>query len=156
MVDANDVVRKALEFLVNPNQYGYCLGAQGERLEELGEKIRYYYKMSTYEYAMKYHYNMDTIMFDCSGLVNYCVGLSRNYTSKDYGLPTRGLSTDLKGGRAGSVLWKKGHVGIDVGHGLVVEIKNEGSRPSISRISDRDFTHTVELPCVDYTYVNNR
>lgn len=156
MVDANDVVRKALEFLVNPNQYGYCLGAQGERLEELGEKIRYYYKMSTYEYAMKYHYNMDTRMYDCSGLVNHCVGLSRNYTSRDYGLKAWKPSTDLKGGRAGSVLWKKGHVGIDVGHGFVVEIRNEGSRPSISRISDRDFTHSVEVPCVDYSNVNNR
>lgn len=156
MTDANIVRRKALEFLINPNLYGYCLGAQGERLDQLADKIRYYYNMSIYEYAMKYHYNMDTIMFDCSGLVNYCVGLSRNYSSRDYGLGAWHPSTDLKAGRAGSVLWKKGHVGIDVGGGLVVEIKNEGSRPSISRISDRDFTHTVELPCVDYTYVNNR
>lgn len=156
MTDVNECLKRAFSVLCTPNAYGYALGAQGERLKDLSAKIQYYYKMTITEYARTYGYNPNTIMFDCSGFVNYCFGKSRDWSSRTYYDMAKTCNTKLNEGVAGSVLWKNGHVGIDIGHGYVLEFKNEGCHPSVSEISERDFLVTIKLEGYDYSNVNNK
>lgn len=142
----NDAVKKALELLYHADQYMYCLGGQGEPQGELAGKIKYYYGLSLA--AWNTRYGTGKKLMDCSGLVNLCAGKPRSWTSASYA-QTAGVPP--KEGLAGYALYKKGHVGIDIGHGFFIHIPTEGHTVELGKIADYDWESSHPIPGVDYT-----
>lgn len=142
----NDVVKKALDLLYHADQYMYCLGGQGEPQEQLAEKIKYYYGLSLA--AWNTRYGTGKKLMDCSGLVNLCAGKPRSWTSAAY---AQNAGVTPKDGLAGYALYKKGHVGIDIGHGFFVHIPTVGHTVELGKIADYDWTSSHPIPGVDYT-----
>lgn len=144
--DWNDVVKMAKELLYRADEYMYCLGGQGELQEHLTGKIKYYYGLSLA--AWSFRYGTGKKLLDCSGLVNLCAGKSRNCTSATYA-QTPGVAPVE--GLAGYVLWKPGHVGIDIGHGFFIHIPTIGHTVELGKIAEYDWKSSHPIPGVDYS-----
>lgn len=123
MITWDRVIKNALAIYNHRDQYTYCLGGCGERVED--QKIRdlyNYYYQNGYKEKMGMNYeqwakvNAGKRCFDCSGFVAYCCGHTKHdLSSWDYGSMKKNAS--LAAGVAGSALWFKGHVGLDMGYG---------------------------------------
>ena len=97
------------------------------------------------------------IVLDCSALVCYVTqsttwgSLKVKYDLNSSGIITASHDiTTPKQGVVGGVLWKQGHVGIDVGGGCFVEAANEFVDIRMRNISEAGFTKSGRLPWVDY------
>lgn len=66
------------------------------------------------------------------------------------------LTVEPKAGVTASILWKPGHVGLDLGSGMVMEFVGEFRDIQINRIKDRDFIRSGQLPWVDYRGASNK
>ena len=58
-------------------------------------------------------------------------------------------------GVAGSLLWKPGHVALDIGAGKAAEFVEEFQDLQITTIKDRGFEKSGQLPWVDYRGASN-
>lgn len=94
---------------------------------------------------------------DCSGLVCLLTqGINPNAPKTPYDMASGSLysvCTDIttpRKGVCGGMLWRSGHVGIDVGGGFEVEASNEFVDLRLLKISDTKFSKSGRLPWVDY------
>lgn len=158
MLDAKKICITALEMLTHCNNYIYCLGGQNEEISSntAKDKAEYYYKDSEY---LNYLRNASVTtpkkrIFDCSGLVNYLVGNSRNYTASVYYNKSSSNKNLIRTNRGGSVLTKRTktgyHCGLDIGMGFFIHIPIEGRTIEIRKISDYDWERSLELTTVNY------
>lgn len=65
-------------------------------------------------------------------------------------------TTTPEKGVEGSLLWKPGHVGLDMGKGYCLEMVGEFRDLQINKISGRGFTRSGRLPWVDYTGASDK
>ena len=152
-----DVVRTAID-LYRSKRVAYLYGAFGETgsdilVDRLWSQYPEHYKKYVTDRGhtkqeLKLHVRGKQC-FDCSGFVSYCLGLGYHANSD----ALRKMATDTttpKNGYWGQMLWKKGHVGIDF-FGYVLECVSEFNDLQWNYISDRDFTESCQMWCVDYT-----
>lgn len=165
---------------ITENQITYCLGCAGEvagRDSRVESMFKYYYvhgwdeKIGTQGSGLPGWYkgmpvgdawniwlniNRGKMCFDCSGLIDWAIGYKgiHKYSSYDFGNMPKNSS--IKKGVAGSVLYKPGHVGIDIGYGMCVEIGQYNDTIQLNNIYDRSFKSSHLIPEVDYTGANGR
>ena len=147
----------------NNMPYCYIYGGNGELLDE--KRIKQLVK--TY----KLHFNQlfkstgttveDLIRhcsgkygFDCSGFLCFVTGAPHDMNSGSL-INSCSLIVPPASGVAGSVLWKDGHVALDIGTGKCMEFVNEYQDVEINDISKRGFTRSGQLPWVDYRGASN-
>lgn len=94
---------------------------------------------------------------DCSGAVCLLTqGVDPNNPTVKYDMTSGSLLsvchdvTTPKAGVCGGMLWKTGHVGLDVGGGYEVEFSNEFVDVQLLKISSTKFTKSGRLPWVNY------
>ncbi len=92
---------------------------------------------------------------DCSQLI---VGLSDAPSDMSSGtlIARCEYKTTPEKGVEGSLLWKPGHVGLDLGKGYCLEMVGEFRDLQINKISGRGFTRSGRLPWVDYTGASDK
>lgn len=113
--------------------WGYVYGGQGE-LYTPDVAAEMYKKNGTSKYNKKYYCETqlkrwhDVHVVDCSGLVGECINDADNHIdlTADSFYKSCAIKGDIKTlpEIKGLVLWKKGHIGIYIGGGYVVESKN--------------------------------
>lgn len=169
----NQFVANALWLYTQRQNITYCLGCSGEvagRDKRVEDCWKYYY--GTPEWHNKIGASVPgwnatdsadvawqkwltvyggKLCFDCSGYLDWCLGYKgiHKYSSWDFGAMPKNES--IKAGAAGSALWKKGHVGVDIGYGYECEIGHYGGTIELYQIVTRDFTESHSIPDVDYT-----
>lgn len=152
----DDMIKTALYIYLHKDEYTYCLGAFGEPVESERIKNLYnYYYENGYKDVMGMNYNQQREKnrgkkcFDCSGFVGYCQGnTSHSLSSWSYGeLPK---NESLVKGVAGSALWKKGHVGLDIGYGYFLHFPNYNRTCEFGKISDYPWTSSHLINGIDY------
>ncbi|MBQ1552058.1 MAG: hypothetical protein IIZ66_00805, partial [Clostridia bacterium] len=62
----------------------------------------------------------------------------------------------LAEGVAGSVLWKEGHVGLDIGYGASLQIGSYGNTIRLAMIGDDPWTSSHLITGVDYAGADAR
>lgn len=162
---------------ITEDQITYCLGCSGEvagRDSRVESMFKYYYSSGKDTeigaelpgwfkgmpvgdaWNIWLNINKGKMCFDCSGLIDWAIGYKgqHKYSSWDFGNMPKNKS--IKFGVAGSVLWKKGHVGIDIGYGMVIEIGRWNHSIELHNIYERNFTSSHLIPEVDYTGSNGR
>lgn len=167
-----DYVRtNAVRLYTNRDQFAYLYGGNGEYIKTKDEARAIVDRMwAAYPSHFKKtvtatgHTKEQLIehivgkrVMDCSALVCYVSqGTDWGKLSVKYDLNSSGLisvshdvATPAKG-VCGNVLWKSGHVGVDVGGGCFVEANSEFIDIRIMPISGSGFTKSGRLPWVNY------
>lgn len=150
------LIKNALCMLDHPERYTYCLGAVGELAESPRIKalFEYYYEHGykdkigmTYDEWLAI--NRGKQCFDCSGFLDYVLGHNtHDWSSWTYGDMSKNKS--LSEGVAGSVLWKKGHVGLDIGYGRFIHFPNWNRSCEYGRITEYNWTSSHLITGIDY------
>lgn len=165
-----DFVRtNAVRLYSNRDGFAYLYGGNGEYIrtkdeaKAIVEKMWAAYPSHFQAAVIKTGHTKDELIehivgkrvMDCSALVCYVSqGTDWGKLSVKYDLNSSGLIsvchdiTTPKLGVCGGLLWKQGHVGIDVGGGVFVEAANEFVDIRLRNITG--FTKSGRLPWVNY------
>lgn len=152
----DQVVKDALYYLVHKDEYAYFYGAKGQKLTDaemdrlIAEEPEYWkrYDEATIKKIKKFSKNR--IGFDCSGYISKVTGCN-TYSGGIWSRCSK-KTTNLYEGPAASILWKPGHVALDIGYGYFVHFPTELHSCEIGRISENldFFEGTGQL----VTYIN--
>lgn len=159
MFPAYDIVKTALNWYQERDSVAYWMGAKGEvltnkRMDELVKWNPEYFKKYTPErLAELKKWSLGKVGFDCSGLVSVCAGLKglSSWTLWDRTVNR----TSVRECKAGSFLWRPGHIGIDIGYGYFIDIAAEGQTVRLLPNSKGTFTNGGEYNGADYSMMSN-
>lgn len=159
MTDSYMILRKAFKMYVNRFRYAYFYGAKGEILTEkkMDELIaiywnEYYSRFSQQALEEAKRYSKGKIGLDCSGFLTEITGL---YGSSAMLYDETVDKTSVQNGKAGYMLYKPGHCGVDIGYGYAMHIGSLGSTIEIAKIQTIGFTNSGAFPGFDYSKANN-
>lgn len=153
MIESYMLLRAAFKLYVNRYRYIYFYGAKGELMTDpvMNQLIEtypeFYGKYSPEEIEEIKKNARGKIGVDCSGFITLISGI---YGSSAMLWEKCTDKTTPRDGKAGYMLYKKGHVGIDIGYGYEMEIGRVNCTFEINKISDRDFVSSGALPNYDY------
>ena len=126
----------------------YVYGAKGEVLT--AEK--YAWLKKTYGSMVKDSdkAKIGRVCTDCSGLISWFTGKIRNSTGfHDSAKKVHPIST-ISNAPIGSAVWKKGHIGIYIGNGYIIEAMGSAYGVVKTRVESRNFTHWFEIADIKY------
>ena len=152
--------KKAWQIIADPESYAYFYGAKRVILtDHIMESLwQQYYEEYNYKFADDkkeiFNWSRGKIGLDCSGFVGHCVGELWSY-SKALIDHCPYVTDNLAEGLECSVLWKPGHVGLDMGRGYVAEFGRYKHSIEINRIKERDFKLSGRIRTVDYYGATN-
>lgn len=173
----NKTIQEALWLYINREGITYCLGCSGEvvgRDKNVENQFKYYYNHdwknkigqglegwnenmnADQAWALWSNKHKGKMAFDCSGLLCFCIGYKgvHKYTSWDF--QKMKANESCAAGVAGSALWKKGHVALDIGYGYLLEIGEYNKTIELNKISQRAFTSSHLINEIDYTGATER
>lgn len=148
-----ELLKAAFSMYVNRFRYAYFYGAKGETLTDkrMTELIKtypnYYGRLSEQAIEEIKRYSRGKIGLDCSGFITAISGVTGD--SASLYKKTEDKTTPAKG-KAGYLLFKKGHVGIDIGYGYCMHIGTAGATFEIASIKSVGWTDSGALPGYDY------
>lgn len=157
-----DVIKEGLSMHVHADQYAYWYGAKGEKLTDqvmlslVQQEPAYFSRYSEAELKRLMKWSKNRIGFDCSGFIGKITGCN-TYSGAIWSRCSK-KSKNLYEGPAGSILWKPGHVALDIGLGFGIEMGAEGHSVEMFRISENlnRFEGTGQLVTyIDYTGADN-
>ena len=105
-----------------------------------------YYTHTRLKKAMKMKGSLAT---DCSGLISWYTGIMRGSQGYYDTAVKRGSIKDIPE-RVGVAVWRKGHIGVYVGFGLVVEAKGIDYGVVVTKLKDGNWTHWLQLKDIAY------
>jgi len=153
-----EILRKAFRFYVDRNRYAYFYGAKGERLTvaTMDALIKaypsYYGRFSPQALEEIKRYSQNKIGYDCSGFLTAITGITGNSAMLYEKTVDK---TTVEQGKAGYMLYKKGHCGLDIGYGYCMHIGTSGSTFEIAKIQTIGFDRSGAFPNYDYSEANN-
>lgn len=165
------VIRDALRMYAHKGNYAYLYGANGELgSRELVERLWSQYpdhfratvinQGKTKEDLIRHvtgRYCYDCSSFGCAVTQTetfpHCT-VTVDYSSSALHAKMNPRRTPVEG-TAGSILWKPGHVALDIGHGMCIDFANEFIDMRLYDLSTGNFVCDGELPWVDYTGTSN-
>ena len=152
------ILRRALKMYVERDRYAYFYGAKGERLTEqtmnalIEAYPNYWNRFSIQAIEEIKRFSKNRIGYDCSGFITAVTGLAGNSATQYSKTVNKSSVTDSK---AGALLYKPGHIGLDLGYGYTIHIGSAGATFEIAKIQTVGFTKAGECPGYDYSEANN-
>ncbi len=155
-----DILKRAYDLFTRREEIAYFMGAKVQVLtDELMDQLYkdYYdahfkrYTLSEFEKIKKW--SRGKLGMDCSGFVGYCVEDKWLYSGA---LWERCINkTSVKDCKAGSILYRVGHVGLDLGYGYQMDIPIEMQTLRITKNTLPGFTGGGEWHKADYSLASN-
>jgi hypothetical protein len=155
----DEAVRAAMYMYYHRDQYAYLYGTDGETgsdalVDKMVAAYPAHFKGMDIA-AIKEHVRGKTC-YDCSGFIHTIFGAPDMTSSAIIG-DCSFTTTDLVAGVAGSVLWKPGHIGLDIGYGYSLDIPTELQTIRLLKISDYNWQKSGKWEkYADYTGADNR
>lgn len=157
-----DAVKVALDIMNHRDKYAYFFGAKGEILtDEVMERLwrQYPEHFSRYTAAEKkkiFDYSRGKIGLDCSGFAGLCVDDMVYSGALIDHCPVKART--IADGVAGSVVWKQGHVGLDIGYGFYLHFPGEMRTCELGRFIENTvpWTRSGQHRNIDYTGADAR
>ena len=146
------VIERALWFMANRDSIAYLYGGDGRictREYFDAWLLKYPYRIPEDQVDRIRDFTVGKKIYDCSQLVVDCIGCPDMSSQKLINI-CNPVSDDLASGPEASILWKKGHVGLDIGMGWAIDIPKEGETVRLRRVADGGWTKTGQL----WLYVN--
>ncbi len=169
----NYMIQHGLRMYMQRDKYAYLYGANGEiGTPELVDRLWAVYPQYFEEQVIgRGHHSKEElkrhvqgkICLDCSSFICYVsqeerfedLRVVRDYNSAMLRREFAVVRTP-SAGTAGSILYKPGHVALDIGYGICLEFANEFVDMRMRRIADAGFVESGELKFIDYTGTNAR
>lgn len=156
---ASQAVQTFYDLYNERENIAYWFGAKGQVLTYdlmrrlVAEEPEHFRRYSPQELERLMAWSSGKWGFDCSGLIGYCFGLEgwSSWGLWDY-CDNKG---PVKQALAGSILWKPGHVGLDVGFGEVGQICREGETIRLDDNGTQGFEAGGRIRGVDYANMYN-
>ena len=173
----DDVIKRVMFIFDHREGVTYCLGCAGEvagRDDIVRRQFIYYYDhgwkekigegipgwVATDNAARTWekwlNINRGKMCFDCSGLICWACGYEGRHVWSSWNLGNMEREASPSAGVAGSVLWKSGHVGLDIGYGYEMEIGSYNNTIEFHKIGDRGWTRSCYIDGIDYTGADAR
>lgn len=146
-------------YLYNRDLIAYFMGAKGEILtpERMDELIswnpEYFARYDEWQLNDIKEFSNGKTGFDCSGLVSACIGQPGQSSWELWAQTTN--RTSVRECKAGSFLWRPGHIGIDIGYGWCVDIAREGEGVRLVPNDQVNFEAGGEWIGADYSMMDN-
>ena len=152
MLSFYKVIERAYGFIANRDSIAYLYGGDGRICTE-----EYFYQwLLKYPKRIKEEdverikdFTVGKRIFDCSQLVVDCIG-SPDMNSLTLIRTCNPVTEDLSAGPEASVLWKPGHVGLDLGAGYALDIPCEGQSVRVRKLSEGGWKKSGQI----WKYVN--
>lgn len=130
----------------------YLYGAKGQKMTEsqirmLAKMYPSYYGSNRLEKALKW---VGDIAVDCSGLISSYTGTVRNTTGYYNTAIKRGEIEDGIPETPGLAVWYKGHIGVYIGGGKVIEARGFNYGVVETDLKNRPWTHWLKLCDIEY------
>lgn len=130
---AHEIAKQALKYYVHRNEYAYLYGTDGQIGSDalvdkmVARHINHFSKYNEQQIHDLKDYVRGKICFDCSGFIHTLFGAKDMNSFGIISSCTRvyKLPEEVTESPEATVLWKPGHVGVDVGHGFFVDIASE-------------------------------
>lgn len=154
----DSVIKKAYEIYLARDSYCYLMGGKGQVVTDavIDNLIKWYpeyYSKYTDEDIKKIkNYSRGKIAYDCSGFITALTG-DASYSGDQFSHCKQNES--LASGVAGSLLWKPGHIGIDVGYGLFMHFPVELKTCELGWIRNYNWQKSGLHKNIDYTGSTN-
>lgn len=158
MIPSYMILRKAFRMYCERERYAYFYGAKGEKLtlgrmnELIATYPRYFSKFTKEQLEEFKHFSLNKIGYDCSGFITAITG-KQGYSGYQYEQTVN--KTTPENGKAGYLLYKTGHVGVDIGYGFQMCIGSMGDTIVITKIQDIGYTNSGAFAGYDYSEANN-
>ena len=156
-----DVIKRAMQMYVHRDWYAYLFGADGQTCtDELVDlKVRqnpkHFARYSAADIEDIKRYCRGKVVFDCSGFIHSIYDAPDMNAAKIISI-CQNVTTDLASGVEASVLYKKGHIGQDVGHGTFIDCACELDTFRLKVIREYDWEKSGMLTkYCDYTGATN-
>lgn len=149
MISWYEFIERALSAKGTNYRYGAKMEILGEHNQQMLIKMYpKYYAGSRKQIAIKTCNEKAT---DCSGLLTWAAGTSimGSTTIKERAKAIIPINK-VDERHIGWAVWKKGHIGIYIGNGKVIEARGFDYGVSVWTLKNRDFTHALKLDFVDY------
>lgn len=153
------IIREAWKWYDQRDAIAYMMGAKFNVLDEwtidyLFNNEKWYFDRYTPEELQRIKdWSLGKIGTDCSGFVCKCVGCEMINSAT---LWERCINkTDVKSCKAGSLLWRPGHIGIDIGYGQCMHIGKELETIRLERNDAFPWEGGGELDLLDYTMMHS-
>lgn len=146
------VIEKAYWFIAQRDSIAYLYGGDGRICtDEYFSQwlLKYPHRIPEDQQEKIRDFTVGKRIYDCSQLVVECVGCP-DMTSGGLIARCNPVLEDLSLGPEASILWKKGHVGIDIGCGWAVDIPTEGQTVRVRRVNEGGWQKSGQL----WLYVN--
>lgn len=158
----DEAVKTALEIYLHRDNYAYFYGAKGQVLTDdlmtylWNAEPKYFAKYNETDRKRIFNYSRGKIGGDCSWFVGKCIGdmtWSGGIWSKCYD-----INPDVFKGVAGSVVYKPGHIGIDIGYGFYLHTPSELHTVELGRFKEWtvDWNWCGKHSYIDYNGADNR
>ena len=168
----NYMIKHALRMFMEKEKFAYLYGANGEvgndaLVDAMWDAYPYHFQ----EFVADKGYTKEQlkdhvrgkICLDCSSFICY-ISQNENYEElrvvRDYNSAMLkdafAVTRSPAAGTAGSVLYKPGHVALDIGYGVLVEFAAEFVDMRMRELEGAGFQVSGELPFVDYTGTSAR
>lgn len=156
----DSIIKKAWDVYMNRDNYCYLMGAKGQKIVSRSQfdqivswSPEHFSRYNKTQLDEIYNYCLGKTAFDCSGFIYYLTG-DYNYSAIQWSHCTQNKS--LADGVAGSILYKTGHIGIDLGYGLFMHFPIEMHTAEIGWIRNYSWTHSGLHKDIDYTGSTNK
>lgn len=157
MRPAYEAVQKFYDLYFGRDRIAYWMGAKGDVLtyDKMWELVNanpeyFWNKYSEDQIEALMRWSEGKIGYDCSGLVCTCFGtpyMMSSWTLREH----MSAVYPVKSCKAGSILWKPGHVEIDLGFGATGGIRSEGKTIEINDNGCAGFEIGGEYEGADYS-----
>lgn len=139
-----DVIKRAMQMYIHRDWYAYLYGCDGQvcydgLVDKMVEKYPNHFKDKDIQ-AIK-DYSRNKVVFDCSGFI-HSIYNAPDKNSAGIISDCSNITEDLASGVEASVLYKRGHIGQDVGHGCFIHIANELQTFRLEVIREYNWTHS--------------
>lgn len=160
MITFDTAIKKAWDVYMNRDKYAYLMGAKGVVIKNRKQfddivswSPEHFSRYSKEQLDEIYNYCLGKTCFDCSGFVYYLTG-DYNYSAIQWSHCKQNKS--LADGVAGSILYKTGHIGIDLGYGLFMHFPIEMHTAEIGWIRNYSWTHSGLHKDINYEGSTNK
>lgn len=155
----DEAIKIGLDIYNNREKYCYFYGAKGQTMTDttmdalIAAQPTYFSKYTMQQIEDIKNYSRGKIGLDCSGFTGKCIG---NMTYSGAQIENCGTYETLAGGPAGSLLYKPGHIGLDIGYGYFLHFPIEGRTCELSKISNYDWQKSGQSKAIDYSGADAR
>ena len=155
-----DILKKAYDLFSRRDDIAYFMGAKVEVLTDalMNDLIKQYWDVHFQRYSQEElkrikDWSRGKLGMDCSGFVGYCVGDKWKYSGALWEHCVN--KTTVQDCKAGSILYRIGHVGLDLGYGYQMDIPIELQSLRICKNTLPGYTGGGEWEKADYSLSSN-